>query len=91
MTRTDSRVAVVRATSFAGVPRKGDVLHSDADIGLGRQFLGREPKASLEERCKTIEWYRAKNQRVLFASRDWHGVELNRSGRAACSFSLIPG
>ena len=40
-------------------PRKGDILHSQADIALPRKVLGYEPKVSFEEGLKrTWEWYR---------------------------------
>jgi nucleoside-diphosphate-sugar epimerase len=39
-------------------PRKGDILHSQADISLARDVLGYEPKVSFEEGLKrTWEWY----------------------------------
>lgn len=41
-------------------PRSGDILHSQADIGMARKFLGYEPKILFEEGLqKTVEWYRA--------------------------------
>jgi UDP-glucose 4-epimerase len=40
-------------------PRKGDVLHSLADISLARQVLGYEPLVSFEEGLKrTVAWFR---------------------------------
>jgi UDP-glucose 4-epimerase len=40
-------------------PRKGDVLHSLADISLARQVLGYEPRVSFEEGLKrTVTWFR---------------------------------
>jgi nucleoside-diphosphate-sugar epimerase len=40
-------------------PRRGDVLHSQADISLARQVLGYEPKVPYEQGLrKTVEWYR---------------------------------
>ena len=39
-------------------PRKGDVLHSLADISLARQVLGYEPQVSFEEGLKrTVAWF----------------------------------
>ena len=41
-------------------PRKGDALHSLADISLARQALGYEPLVSFEEGLRrTAEWFRA--------------------------------
>ena len=41
-------------------PRRGDVLHSQADISLARQVLGYEPKVGFEEGLRrTVEWYRS--------------------------------
>jgi UDP-glucose 4-epimerase len=40
--------------------RKGDVLHSLADISLARQVLGYEPQVSFEEGLRrTVDWFRA--------------------------------
>lgn len=40
-------------------PRKGDILHSLADIQKARDVLGYEPKVDFEQGlAKTIEWYR---------------------------------
>ena len=40
-------------------PRAGDVVHSQADIGLARQLLGYEPEISFKEGLKeTVEWFR---------------------------------
>ncbi len=40
-------------------PRKGDILHSSADISKARKILGFEPKVSVEEGLRrTVEWYR---------------------------------
>ena len=40
-------------------PRSGDILHSQADIGLAREFLGYSPTIHFEEGLKrTVEWYR---------------------------------
>jgi len=42
-----------------GPPRKGDVLHSLADISLARQVLGYEPQISFEEGLRrTVAWFR---------------------------------
>jgi len=39
-------------------PRKGDVFHTKADIGLAKEFLGWEPKVSFEEGVeKTKQWF----------------------------------
>jgi UDP-glucose 4-epimerase len=41
-------------------PRKGDALHSLADISLAHQALGYEPLVSFEEGLRrTVEWFRA--------------------------------
>jgi len=41
-------------------PRTGDILHSQADIGLARRLLGYQPRVGFEEGLKrTWEWYRA--------------------------------
>jgi len=41
-------------------PRKGDALHSLADISLARQALGYEPLVSFEEGMRrTVDWYRS--------------------------------
>jgi len=41
-------------------PRKGDALHSLADISLARQALGYEPLVSFEQGLRrTVEWFRA--------------------------------
>jgi UDP-glucose 4-epimerase len=41
-------------------PRKGDALHSLADISLARQALGYEPRVSFEEGLRrTVSWFRA--------------------------------
>lgn len=43
-------------------PRPGDILHSQADLTLARQFLAYEPKVSFEDGlARTVEWYRASN------------------------------
>jgi nucleoside-diphosphate-sugar epimerase len=40
-------------------PRRGDVKHSQADIGKARRFLGYEPKVSFEEGLRrTVDWFR---------------------------------
>jgi UDP-glucose 4-epimerase len=40
-------------------PRKGDALHSLADISLARQVLGYEPRVSFEEGLRrTVEWFK---------------------------------
>jgi len=40
-------------------PRRGDILHSSADISKARKILGFEPKVSVEEGLRrTVEWYR---------------------------------
>ncbi len=42
-------------------PRKGDVKHSQADIGKARRALGYEPKVSFEEGLRrTVDWFRQK-------------------------------
>jgi len=39
-------------------PRTGDILHSQADISLGRRVLGYDPKVDFEEGLRrTWEWY----------------------------------
>jgi nucleoside-diphosphate-sugar epimerase len=39
-------------------PRTGDILHSQADISLGRRVLGYNPRVAFEEGLrKTWEWY----------------------------------
>jgi UDP-glucose 4-epimerase len=39
-------------------PRRGDVLHSQADMSLARQVLGYEPRVTYEQGLrKTVEWY----------------------------------
>jgi nucleoside-diphosphate-sugar epimerase len=41
-------------------PRKGDALHSLADISLARQVLGYEPRVSFDEGLRrTVGWFRA--------------------------------
>jgi UDP-glucose 4-epimerase len=41
-------------------PRKGDALHSLADISLARRALGYEPQVSFEEGLRrTVEWFRS--------------------------------
>jgi UDP-glucose 4-epimerase len=41
-------------------PRAGDILHSQADIGLAREVLGYEPQVGFEEGLRrTYEWYAA--------------------------------
>lgn len=46
----------VRASYTA--PRPGDILHSQADIGLARRLLGYEPKVGFEEGLRrTWEWH----------------------------------
>ena len=41
-------------------PRKGDALHSLADISLARQALGYEPHVSFEEGLRrTVDWFRS--------------------------------
>jgi len=40
-------------------PRAGDILHSQADISLGRQVLGYEPRVDFEEGLRrTWKWYK---------------------------------
>jgi len=44
-------------------PRKGDILHSQADISLARKILGYEPKVNFEEGIeRTWAWYTANYQ-----------------------------
>ncbi|HYL11151.1 MAG TPA: SDR family oxidoreductase [Candidatus Acidoferrales bacterium] len=44
-------------------PREGDILHSQADIGLARELLGYDPAVDFEEGMRrTFEWYRAAAQ-----------------------------
>ena len=51
-----------------GPPRPGDILHSQADIGLARKLLGYEPKILLEEGLqRTVAWYR--ENRESFSGR----------------------
>ena len=41
-------------------PRKGDALHSLADISLARRVLGYEPRVSFDEGLRrTVDWFRA--------------------------------
>ena len=41
-------------------PRKGDALHSLADVSLARQLLGYEPRVSFEEGLRrTVDWFRS--------------------------------
>ena len=41
------------------LPRAGDILHSQADISLGRRALGYEPRVDFEEGLRrTWNWYR---------------------------------
>jgi UDP-glucose 4-epimerase len=41
-------------------PRKGDALHSLADISLARQALGYEPQVSFEQGLRrTVDWFRS--------------------------------
>lgn len=45
-----------------GPPRDGDVRDSQADTASAVQFLGHEPRFSIEEGLRrTLEWYRAAN------------------------------
>ncbi len=45
-----------------GPPRDGDVRDSQADTASAVQFLGHEPRFSIEEGLRrTLEWYRAEN------------------------------
>jgi UDP-glucose 4-epimerase len=44
-----------------GPPRPGDILHSQADIGLAQASLGYEPQVSFRDGIvKTVEWYRGR-------------------------------
>lgn len=44
-----------------GPPRPGDILHSQADIGLAQASLGYEPEVSFRDGIvKTVEWYRGR-------------------------------
>jgi len=50
----------VTAQPQLGEPRKGDVRHSRADIGLARKVLGYVPEVPFEEGLKlTLDWYRS--------------------------------
>ena len=41
-------------------PRKGDALHSLADISLARQVLVYEPRVSFEEGLRrTVDWFQS--------------------------------
>jgi UDP-glucose 4-epimerase len=45
-------------------PRTGDILHSQADISLGREILGYEPQVGFEEGLRrTWDWYRQTYQK----------------------------
>jgi len=47
-----------------GPPRKGDILHSLADIRLAREVLGYEPQVLLEEGLqRTVAWYKENRER----------------------------
>jgi UDP-glucose 4-epimerase len=58
-------------------PRKGDVLHSLADISLARQALGYEPQVSFEEGLKrTVDWFKseagaARDIKQRLVNRKW--------------------
>ena len=40
-------------------PRKGDILHSQADVSLARRLLGYEPRVHFEEGLqRTWDWYK---------------------------------
>jgi nucleoside-diphosphate-sugar epimerase len=46
-------------------PREGDILHSQADIGLARELLGYDPAVDFEEGMRrTFEWYRAAQEKA---------------------------
>lgn len=48
-----------RGEPFYAAARQGDILHSQADIGLARDLLGYEPTVGFREGLeKTIAWYR---------------------------------
>ncbi len=67
-TRTDLLALAKSIADLCGVPhlkarhappRAGDVLHSQADIGLAGQLLGYTPVVSLQDGLtQTIDWYR---------------------------------
>ena len=53
-----NRIMSKNVPSVFAPPRPGDVEHSLADISLGRELLGYEPRASFEEGLKkTIEFF----------------------------------
>jgi len=62
-TLLDTYETLARLTGFSGPPkiappRKGDILHSQADIARARQDLSYEPEVGFEEGLsRTVEWY----------------------------------
>jgi len=51
--------AIKNAEPVYGPYRKGDVMHSQADITKARRILGYEPIVSFEEGLRrTVDWYR---------------------------------
>jgi UDP-glucose 4-epimerase len=62
-TLLDTYETLARLTGFTepprfASPRKGDILHSQADIARARQDLGYEPEVGFEEGLsRTVEWY----------------------------------
>ena len=48
------------------LPRKGDVLHSLADISLARLALGYEPRVSFEEGLRrTVDWFKSATSNAI--------------------------
>lgn len=55
-----NRIFGRQVTPLHAPPRPGDVLHSQAEIKLGRELLGYEPKVNFEEGLRrTVEWYKS--------------------------------
>jgi nucleoside-diphosphate-sugar epimerase len=53
-----------------GPPRKGDILHSLADIRAAREVLGYEPQVLLEEGLqRTVAWYKENRERFYAGKR----------------------
>jgi UDP-glucose 4-epimerase len=60
--RAVARLTGTRARAEHRAPRKGDVRHSLADIGLARRLLGYRPPVPFEEGLRrTVEWYRSRS------------------------------
>jgi UDP-N-acetylglucosamine 4-epimerase len=53
-----------------GPSRKGDILHSLADIRAAREVLGYEPQVLLEEGLqRTVAWYKENRERFYAGKR----------------------